>query len=76
MAFKKNKNEIVYNIINSLIAGSLVFLGALANGSITTQGILFAIGAAGTVAIVKFQHYWDGERGEYSKKLNNYFSFI
>ena len=55
----ENKKEIFYNIINSLLAGSLVFLGSLSSGKITWQGVGFGIIAAGIVAVTKFKQYWE-----------------
>jgi hypothetical protein len=72
MAFKKNKNEILYNIINSILAGALVFAGSCASGQITKTGLLVAIGASGIVAITKFKEYWDGEKREYTTKIFNF----
>jgi len=71
--FKKNKNEILWNLINAGIAGALVFLGSVSNGEITAQGIMFAIVAALIVICTKFKEYWIGEKKEYSAKL---FKFI
>ena len=67
--FKFNKNEILYNLINSGIAGALVFFGSLADGKITLQGVGVALAASAVVAIIKFKEYWDGERREYMCKL-------
>jgi hypothetical protein len=72
-ALKSNKDEIVYNLINSVIAGSLVFLGACATGDITLRGIFVAFAVAGIVAVTKFKDYWATQEKEYSKKL---FTFI
>ena len=66
---KKNRNEILWNIINSLLAGSLVFLGALTTGTITKVSIFAALVAAGIVACTKFKDYWAGEKKEYSSKI-------
>lgn len=74
--FKMNKDEILYNIINSAIAGSLVFLGSVADGSIGNKGIAAAVGIAGLVAITKFQAYWKDEKQEYTKKISKAFTFI
>jgi len=68
-----NKKEILYNVINSLLAGGLVFLGSFSSGNITAQGVFLALVAAGVVALTKFKNYWDGEKGEYSSKLMNFF---
>ena len=70
--FKKNKYEILYNIINSTIAGGLVFLGSFSNGSLTKAGLAFAVAAFLIVFLTKFKNYWDGEKGEYSVKLFNF----
>lgn len=79
MTFKDNRNEIFYNIVNSLISGFLVFLGSIVSGEITTKGIAAAIATAGIVSIVKFKTYWETQEGEYSStssKLNKMLTFI
>lgn len=73
-AFKKNKEEIIYNLINSALAGALVFLGSLSSGKITFEGFGFALIAALIVAITKFKEYWKGEKKEYTTKLFNFIS--
>ena len=67
--FDKNKNEIFYNLINSALAGGMVFLGTLADGHITLPEVLASMGAAGVIALIKFRDYWNGEKKEYSSKL-------
>jgi len=69
----KQRNEIMWNIINSVLAGSLVLLGSLTAGSFTLNGILASILAGSIVAVSKFKNYWDGEKGEYSTKA---FTFV
>ena len=66
---KKQKNEIIWNIINSLLAASLVFLGAFADGAITKEGIIIALVAGGVIAFSQFKNYWAKEESEYSAKL-------
>jgi len=68
------KKEIVYNIINSLLAGILVLLGALADGIITIEGIGVAAIAALIVAVSQFKKYWDKKEKEYCN--TKIFSFI
>lgn len=68
----ENRREIVYNLVNSLLAGGLVFLGSLADGNITIKGFLIALIAFLIVAITKFKEYWDGEASEYCKGLLNF----
>lgn len=74
---KQRKNTIKYNIINSLIAGGLVFFGMISDGSISWQGIVVAAVAAGAVALKNFQDYWH-ERGKryVPKKPTGLFYFI
>jgi hypothetical protein len=72
-SLKKNKNEIIWNLINSGLAGSLVFLGAFLNGGFTWKGIIAALIASGIIAVTKFKDYWSKEESEYTTKL---FSFI
>ena len=67
--FKDNKNEIKYHIINCLIAGGLVFVGSMADGSISNNGILASIGAAILVSLIKFKTYWTGQEAEYTNKI-------
>lgn len=78
------KTEIVWNIINSILAGGLVFLGA-ASGEIADHGLNadaidelkvgFMIGILTSliIAVSKFKDFWDEEKKEYSSHL---FKFI
>jgi hypothetical protein len=68
----KNQKEIFYNIINSLLAGSLVFLGSLTNG-FSWNGVGIGIIASTIVAITRFQKYWTTQEKEYCKGLFNFF---
>ncbi len=71
---KSNKKEIIWNIINCLLAGALVLFGALSSGKITLEGLLIAIGAAGIVAVSQFKDYWSSEKKEYChKKIGSFF---
>lgn len=69
---EENKKEIFYNSINSVLAGSLVFFGALLNGGFDIKAVIIAIITAAITAIVKFKDYWDGEKSEYCKGLMNF----
>jgi hypothetical protein len=64
-----NKKEIIWNIVNSLLAGVLVFLGSLTSGEINWKGVGLALIASALVAVTKFKDYWNGEQKEYSTKL-------
>jgi hypothetical protein len=58
------RKEIIWNIINSLLAGGLVFLGSILTG-ISWQGFVAALATSGIVAINKFKDYWTKEEKEY-----------
>ena len=45
-------------LINSLIAGGLVFLGAFASGYITLTGVIAAGSASGIVFLTKMQDFF------------------
>jgi hypothetical protein len=68
------KKEIMWNIVNSVLAGVLVLLGALTTGGISVSSFCAALIAAGIVAVTKFQQYWALEEQEY--KNLKLFSFI
>ena len=64
---KQQTKEIIYNIINSLLAGGLVFLGSLSSGDFSWSSVLVALIASGVVAITQFKDYWKTQEGEYCK---------
>lgn len=68
--FQKNKHEIIYNLINSALAGGLVFLGMASSGNITVHGMLAAFIASMIVIITKFKTYWDTQSKEYAYLFN------
>jgi hypothetical protein len=49
--------EITWHIVNSLLAGALVFLGACTSGGLTQDSVLAGILAAALVAVTKFYDY-------------------
>jgi len=55
---QKRMTEFRYNIINSLIAGALVFAGTFADGNISWESICIAVGVAGVVALTKFRDWF------------------
>ena len=63
------KKEIIWNIINSSLAGALVFLGACSAGSITWGSVGVSLIAAAVVAVAQFKNYWAKEESEYSIKM-------
>ena len=71
---KKQKQEIIWNIINSLLAGALVLLGSVADGDWSAKGLCIALAAALIVAVTKFKDYWTGEEKDY--KHTGLFTFI
>lgn len=70
---KNQTKEITWNIINSLLAGGLVFFGAWTTGNITAESIYASIGASMIVALTQFRDYWATEKDEYCGKV---FKFI
>lgn len=70
---KDNKKEIIWNLVNSGLAGLLVFAGACVEGNITLKGVFLAFFAGLVVAVTKFKEYWIREEAEYSSKI---FTFI
>jgi hypothetical protein len=60
--------EIIWNIVNSLLAGSLIFLGALSDGGITKESVILALVASSTIAILQFKKYWEKEESDYRCK--------
>lgn len=69
---EKNRKEIFYNVINSLLAGALVFLGTILDGELSWNGAMVALIASMIVMITKFKEYWDGEKADYCKCLANF----
>jgi hypothetical protein len=66
---KVNRNEIIWNLINSAIAGILVFFGAFTSGTITKAGVMAAVATSVVAFCVQFRTYWIKEEGEYSAKI-------
>lgn len=74
--FIKNRDEIIYKLINSLLAGSLVFVGAFTSGDITKEGCLISFVAFLTVLLTQFKEYWASQEKEYSNKPVALFKFV
>lgn len=66
--------EIVWNIVNSLLAGGLVFLGGCSTGNITEETLIFSLIAGLTAAIVQFKDFWADEKPKNKKGV--LFKFI
>jgi hypothetical protein len=62
------KKEIMWNLINSGLAGVLVLLGALTGGEISLRSICIALLTAVIVAVTQFKNYWQSEEKEYKSK--------
>lgn len=71
------KDRIFMNIVNSFLAGALVFAGSMANGGLTKEGCMLSLGASAVVFLTKFKDYWNKEmiRGK-GGKINLLFNFI
>lgn len=62
--------EIMWNIVNSLIAGGISLGSAiLAVGEINGKVICVSLITAGMVALLKFKDYWTSEENEYKNKI-------
>lgn len=72
--FKKNKFEIIYKLINSALAGLLVFVGAFADGTISKTGVSVAIFVAVLMFLKEFKTYWKNQEKEYT--IKNILNFI
>lgn len=82
---KEYKKEIMLHIVNSIIAGALVFFGALSSGNITFESICLSLSASIVVALTKFKEFWrelikDNNRKKKSKRKKTFrieiFSFL
>jgi hypothetical protein len=73
---ENQKKEICYHIVNSVLAGGLIFFGTLLNGSLSWKGVAVALLASAIVAITKFKDYWECEKKEYEDGKSRIFSFI
>lgn len=72
-AFKRNVDEIFYNLINSLLAGILVLVGSFSSGTIDKSSLFIAGVSAVIVFTVQFKNYWEGQKSEYTTlKLFNF----
>jgi hypothetical protein len=60
---------IMWNIVNSLLAGGLVFLGAFTTGRIDLNSVLVAFATAGVVALTQFRDFWKTEEKKNCKGL-------
>ena len=70
----ENKNEIIWNLINSGIAGGIAFFsGIIAANEINERVIVVTLAVGGLAAFTQFKDYWKKEKREYSIKL---FKFV
>jgi len=77
--FQQNKEEISWNIINSILAGLLVLLGSFTTGNINPTSIIISIATALIVAVNKFKDYWltqEKEVIEFQNKQVGLFNFF
>jgi len=69
-AFQKNRDEIIWNLINSFLVGLISFLSALSvSGEINLRVCLVGTVAFATTAVIKFAEYWKSQEPEYSSKI-------
>ena len=67
---RAQKKEVIWNVINSVLAGAISFFSALiASGQLNWKVVGVSLITALLVACVKFKNYWDGEKKEYQAKI-------
>ena len=54
-------NDITKNLINCLLAGVLVFVGACSTGDITSKSILLSFMVSLGVGVTQFKQYWENK---------------
>lgn len=71
---KKNKSEIIWNLINCGFVGAISFLSALvAAGELNWKVVMVSLITSLLVMCIKFKNYWDGEKKEYQAKIFKFF---
>ncbi len=74
---KRQKDEIMWNLINSFLAGAISFFSALV-ATISADGFdshniliacMIAFITSSLIGLYKFKEYWDGERTEFQACL-------
>jgi len=73
---KLTEEIIKYNLINSLLAGSLILIGAFSSGSITLESFIMALSASVVVAITRFKEFWEKGTPTKINKKGGLFSFF
>jgi hypothetical protein len=67
---KKNRDEIIWNIVNAALAGAISFLSALiAAGEMNWKVVMVSLITSALVVCIKFKNYWNGEKKEYEKMI-------
>lgn len=66
--------EIIWNLINSGLAGGLVFLGGCSTGEISLNTIYYSLMAGVIAGVIQFKDYWSQEKDEY--KTIKLFKFL
>ncbi len=67
---QKNKEEIIWNLINSLLVGIISFLSVLAaDKEFSFQAVLIGLVFSLMTAVIKFGEYWKSQEGEYKSKI-------
>jgi hypothetical protein len=67
------KEEIFYNVVNSILAGAIAFFSslvtAIASSGFDSHELLISAAIGFTtsflIALYKFKEYWDGEKSQY-----------
>jgi len=69
---EEQRKKIFWNLINSGLAGLLVFLGSLTAGELSWKGVLMSVITSLIVAVTRFYDFWKKEEKEYTTKIFNF----
>jgi len=69
---ENQRKKIFWNLVNSGLAGLLVFLGSLTAGELSWKGVLMSVITSLIVAVTRFYDFWKKEEKEYTAKIFNF----
>lgn len=70
--FEKNKDEIKWNLINSLLIGCVSFLSSILSiGEFSTKALGIGFITFLLITVTKFKDYWTSQEGEYTASITS-----